>query len=46
MIAIKDKKVVIVGASSGIGEAIAKLCVENEAEVHLISLSEQKLVSV
>ena len=43
---MKNKKVVIVGASSGIGQEIAKLCIENGAEVYLLSRSEDKLLQV
>lgn len=43
---LKDRKVVIVGASSGIGQEIAKLCVDDGAEVYLLSRSEDKLLKV
>lgn len=46
MITLKDKRVVIVGASSGIGKALAKLFVERESEVYLISRTESKLKQV
>ena len=41
-----NKSVVIVGASSGIGKALAKLCAGEGATVHLISRSEDKLNKV
>ena len=43
---MKDKKVVIVGASSGIGKSLAKICSERGATVHLLSRSEAKLLQV
>lgn len=43
---LKDKKVVVVGASSGIGQEIARLCIDNGAEVHLLSRSKDKLLKV
>ncbi|EDX83304.1 hypothetical protein S7335_484 [Synechococcus sp. PCC 7335] len=43
---MKDKKVVIVGASSGIGRSLTKMCSEQGAIVHLLSRSEAKLVQV
>ncbi len=43
---LKSKKVVVVGASSGIGQEIAKLCIDNGAEVYLLSRSEDKLLNV
>ncbi|WP_199915040.1 SDR family oxidoreductase [Aquimarina sp. Aq107] len=46
MIEIKDKKIVIVGASSGIGKELAKICVEKEAIVYLISRTERKLLNL
>jgi NAD(P)-dependent dehydrogenase (short-subunit alcohol dehydrogenase family) len=46
MISLKDKKVIIVGASSGIGEALARRCVENGAQVYLLSRSAEKLLKV
>jgi short-subunit dehydrogenase len=46
MIPLKDKKVVIVGASSGIGEALARRCVDNGAKVYLLSRSAEKLLKV
>ncbi len=46
MIDIKDKKIVIVGASSGIGKALAKLFVGRKAEVYLVSRTEAKLLKV
>ena len=46
MISIKDKKVVIVGASSGIGKALAQRCTEDGAVVYLLSRSEEKLKKV
>ncbi len=46
MIPLKDKKVIIVGASSGIGEALARRCVENGAQVYLLSRSAEKLLKV
>lgn len=46
MITLKGKKVVIVGASSGIGKALAKLFVKNESIVYLVSRSESKLQQV
>ena len=46
MISIRDKKVVVIGASSGIGRALAKLCAKKGAIVHLVSRSEDKLNQV
>ncbi len=46
MIPLKDKKVIIVGASSGIGEALARRCVDNGAKVYLLSRSAEKLLKV
>ncbi|WP_298540930.1 SDR family oxidoreductase [uncultured Aquimarina sp.] len=46
MISLKDKKVVIVGASSGIGKALAKLFIEKESIVYLVSRTESKLKQV
>ena len=46
MIDIKDKKIVIVGASSGIGRELATLCVEKGAAVCLVSRTEEKLVAL
>ncbi|MEM1136273.1 MAG: SDR family oxidoreductase [Bacteroidota bacterium] len=43
MIQLKGKKIVIIGASSGIGRELAKLCVEKQAIVYLISRTEKKL---
>ncbi|MBM7711135.1 NADP-dependent 3-hydroxy acid dehydrogenase YdfG [Enterococcus xiangfangensis] len=40
---IKDKVIVITGASSGIGEATAKLLIENGAKVVLGARREEKL---
>lgn len=46
MISLENKKVVIVGASSGIGKALAKLCSQRGAIPYLISRSEDKLRKV
>ena len=46
MIPLQDKKVVIVGASSGIGKALAQLFVEKEAIVYLVSRTASKLQQV
>ena len=43
---MKNKKVVIVGASSGIGKSLAKICAEQGATVHLLSRSKDKLLQV
>ncbi len=43
MIEIKDKKIVIVGASSGIGKALAKIFVGKGAHVCLLSRTKSKL---
>jgi NAD(P)-dependent dehydrogenase (short-subunit alcohol dehydrogenase family) len=43
---LKNKKVVIVGASSGIGQELAKLCIDRGAEVCLLSRSKDKLLKV
>jgi len=46
MINIKDKKIVIVGASSGIGRELAKICIAKGAIVYLISRTEKKLLDL
>ncbi|HAS46614.1 MAG TPA: acyl carrier protein [Microscillaceae bacterium] len=43
MITVKGKKVVIIGGSSGIGKALAKRFVQEEATVYLVSRTEAKL---
>ncbi len=46
MIPLKDKKIVIVGASSGIGRALASIVSNQGAIVYLISRSREKLLKV
>ncbi len=46
MIEVKNKKVVIVGASSGIGKALAKIFVGKGAHVCLLSRTERKLLDL
>ena len=43
MVTVKGKKVVIIGGSSGIGKALAKRFVQEEATVYLVSRTEAKL---
>ncbi len=43
MVELKDKKVIIVGASSGIGKALAKRFIQEEAIVYLVSRTASKL---
>ena len=46
MTALENKSIVVVGASSGIGRAIARLASEQGATVHLLSRTERKLRQV
>mgnify|MGYP006104001531 CR=1 FL=1 len=46
MISLKDKNIVVTGASSGIGKAISILCSNLGAKVLLIGRNEKNLVSV
>ncbi len=46
MASVSNKKIVIVGASSGIGRALAQLCTDQGAHVHLVSRSVNKLNKV
>lgn len=46
MIPLKGKKIVIVGASSGIGRALALIASEQGAQVCLVSRSREKLLKV
>ncbi|WP_238858014.1 SDR family oxidoreductase [Poritiphilus flavus] len=46
MIEIKDKKIVIVGASSGIGRELAKICAGKGAIIYLVSRTESKLLEL
>ncbi|MEO1050171.1 MAG: SDR family oxidoreductase [Bacteroidota bacterium] len=46
MIPLKDKKIVIVGASSGIGRALASIVSTQGAIVYLVSRSREKLLKV
>ncbi len=43
---IQDSKILITGASSGIGRALAKLCLSEGASVAVVARSEQKLDSL
>ncbi len=45
MLSLKNKKAVITGAGSGIGKAIAVLFAKQEAEVHIIELTDEKAQS-
>lgn len=45
MFSLKNKKAVITGAGSGIGQAIAILFAKQEAEVHIIELTEESAKS-
>ena len=46
MVNIQNKKMVIVGASSGIGRELAKICIEKGAVVYLVSRTEEKLLNL
>lgn len=46
MITLKNKKIVIVGASSGIGKALASIVSAQGAIVYLVSRSKEKLLKV